>query len=330
MTGKPWSWMIAGIVLLFAAPAWGQRTLSPGVLTTIPPKPEEEEMFSGPRPIEPVAIPGLEITPKLAPKTNTVFERAKIATLRRTIWNLEFSFKPMRLIDVDMPQPTGVMQRKLVWYMVFRVRNLGGHFEPRAVEEIFQDKIKHITWTKSTTNEVEFFGAKTTSLRFFPHFVLESREVKKSYLSRVIPAAHGPIRRREFPGDSKTVLHDVVSITGAAIPVSTATEDHSVWGVVTWEEVDPKIDYFSVYVQGLTNAYRYQDPANFAPSTPGSGRTYTTKTLQLNFWRPGDAVEAEEEEFRYGVRIVSDPNEQKQIFDLYNITERLDHLWVYR
>ena len=105
---------------------------APGVLTTIKPEPQDEEMFSGPRPLVevPIAIEGLEYDPKLNPKTATVFERAKMATLRRTIWNLEFSFKPMRMVYVDIPQPTGKMQRKLVWYMVYRVRNLGGHIRP--------------------------------------------------------------------------------------------------------------------------------------------------------------------------------------------------------
>src|SRR5262245_17033110 len=85
-----------------------RRQFAPGVVTTIPPKPETEEMSSGPRPLVelPIAIPGLEYDPKLGSKSATIFARAKEATLRRTIWNLEFSFKPMRMLYVDGPQPT--------------------------------------------------------------------------------------------------------------------------------------------------------------------------------------------------------------------------------
>ena len=30
----------------------------------------------------------------------------------------------------------------------------------------------------------------------------------------------------------------------------------TLWGVATWEDIDPRIVRFSVYVFGLTNAYR--------------------------------------------------------------------------
>src|SRR5262245_9625679 len=87
-------------LLAFALPLIGTaqqpKPFAKGVITTIPPAPEDEEMFSGPRPLVeiPIAIDGLEYDPKLSPKTDTIFERAKVVTLRRTIWNLEFSFKP--------------------------------------------------------------------------------------------------------------------------------------------------------------------------------------------------------------------------------------------
>src|SRR5688500_10620393 len=97
---------VAAALLSAGRTALAQATppieFAPGVLTTIPAEPQDEEMFSGPRPLVevPIAIEGLEYDPKLSPKTATVFERMKTATLRRTIWNLEFSFKPMRMIYV--------------------------------------------------------------------------------------------------------------------------------------------------------------------------------------------------------------------------------------
>src|SRR5262245_401311 len=111
------------------------RSFAPGVLTTIPPDPQAEEMFSGPRPLVelPIAIKDLKYDPKLSSASSTAFERSQNAVLRRTIWNLEFSFKPMRMIYVDVPHAGGRMQRKLVWYMVYRVRNLGNHMKPKGL-----------------------------------------------------------------------------------------------------------------------------------------------------------------------------------------------------
>ena len=332
------------------------KPFAKGVITTIPPAPEEEEMFSGPRPLVevPIEIEGLDYEPKLAPKTDTVFERAKIATLRRTIWNLEFSFKPMRMVYVDIPQPNGKMQRKLVWYMVYHVRNLGGHIRPAAeVQEVvkeadvvdaagkvagFTPGLVHVKYKKETTDEVEVFGKKTTALRFFPHFVLTATEFKdasgkpKEYLDVVIPAAMGPIKAREFPGRPDATLYDSLTISEVPIPKSDETTDNRVWGVVTWVDVDPRIDYYIVYVQGLTNAYRFDDPAGAFKKgdPPGTGRTIVRKTLQLNFWRPGDTIDPSEEEIRYGCRMDPEPVEQQKIFAQFGIDKPIDHLWLYR
>src|SRR4030095_6217229 len=133
-------WMAAAIAAVsFSGSAWAQRSVpprkfAPGVVITIPPAVEADGMISGPVAlVEPLAISGLEYDPKLAPKSETIFERAKVVTLRRTVWNLEFSFKPMRMIYVDIPQASGRMQRQLVWYMVYRIRNLGNHLQPKGL-----------------------------------------------------------------------------------------------------------------------------------------------------------------------------------------------------
>jgi hypothetical protein len=324
----------SGAVLAQATPP---IEFAPGILTTIQSDPQDEEMFSGPRPLVevPIAIEGLEYDPKLNPKTATVFERAKAATLRRTIWNLEFSFKPMRMIYVDIPQPTGKMQRKLVWYMVYRVRNLGGHIKPKeeieVVDKQAEDDVQHVKFSRELTDQVEMFGKMTTDLRFFPHFVLASTEYKKEYLDRVIPAALEPIRKREFPG-REVELHNSLSISEVPIGKSDETNDRSVWGVATWIDVDPKIDYYMVFVQGLTNAYQFEDPADGFKKgdAPGTGRKFTRKTLQLNFWRPGDTVDPHEEEIRYGTRIDSDAAEQAKILAEFGIEKPIDYRWLYR
>ena len=332
------------------------RTFAPGVLTTIPPTPMAEEMFSGPQPLVelPIAINDLQYEPKLSSVSSTVYERSQAVLLRRTIWNLEFSFKPMRMIQVDVPQATGRMQRQLLWYMVYRVRNLGNHLKPKGLvtpellaaaetkdpsEEVLElldagvpESKELYEKFKDYTDEVEIFGQKTDKLRFFPHFVLHSTEFKKEYLDRVIPAALGPIKAREFPGRPDQVLHNSLTISEVPIAKSDDMNDNSVWGVVTWTNIDPRIDYFVVFVQGLTNAYRFEDPAGAYKSgdQPGTGRKLLKKTLQLNFWRPGDTVDPNEEEIQFGARLDPDPAEQQKILTEYGLDKPVDYTWVYR
>ena len=137
----------------------------------------------------------------------------------------------------------------------------------------------------------------------------------------MIPAAVAAISQREKLG---RMLLNSVEIAEQPIPVSDGRIDKSVWGVATWVDVDPRIDFFSVFVGGLTNAYQWTDnPAAYHPGdTPGRGRRFTHKMLQLNFWRPGDELEPNEREFRYGVPLNKS--------DLYGVGDGVAYRWVYR
>jgi hypothetical protein len=282
------------------------------VLTVIPPEPLTEESSQGP-----IGLPGvtkLNWKPNYTPAVDTLAARSAHVVLRHNVWNLEFSFKPLRMVYVDVPQPSGKMQRKLIWYMVYRVRNLGGHITP------VQGADK--TYKPGIADQVLNIGAETPSgsIRFFPYFVLESRELGLSYLDRVIPVAIPIIQQREMKGGK---LYSTVEITKQSIPVTAPDSDGGVWGVVTWEDIDPRIDYFSILVGGLTNAFR------LVGNTPDPA-AQQHKLLQLNFWRPGDAIDEHEGEIRYGIPSVEDPKEQEAICAKYNLVERLDYLWVYR
>jgi hypothetical protein len=300
--------------------AQGPRKLAPGVLTVIPPEPKNEETFEGP--LQLPSISSLDWTPNFTSKTETLGEKAQRVIIRHNIWNLEFAFKPLRMIHIDIPQPTGKMQRKLIWYMVYRVRNVGGHLTPVADPQQTVADPQKKTYKPEVVDQVMdmVVSQPTDSLRFFPHFVLESREVGKSYLDRIIPAAIPAIQMREMRGGR---LYNSVEITKASIPVTRADAEGGVWGVVTWEDVDPRIDFFSIYVQGLTNAFRVR-------GSPQEGFIHQHKTLQLNFWRPSDIYDEHEGEIRFGVAAVSDPAEQATICAQYGISERVDYLWVYR
>ena len=103
---------------------------APGVLTTIPPGLEPADTVNVHDMVEIRANQQLRHTPNLLSESRTLFEMAKDVEFRQNIWCLEFSFKPLRMLAVDLPQASGKMQRKLIWYMVYRVRNTGAGLAP--------------------------------------------------------------------------------------------------------------------------------------------------------------------------------------------------------
>ena len=302
----------------------GPRQLAPGVLKVIPVDPRVEETFSGPRPLVEInkGFTGIDWTPHYSPSTQTLLDMSQKVIFRRPIWNLELSFKPVRMIHVNVPQPNGVMQRKLIWYMVYRVVNRGGHLQPVPKADVYDFE----------TYEVNRVDQLSQPIRFYPHFVLRSHEDIKSeeeeYLDRPIPIAVRAIQNREDP---YTHLYSSAEISQFNIPLSTPGDEKPVWGVAMWEDVDPRIDHFSVYVRGLTNAYRFADDQDFPTGgKPTQGRLYTYKTLQLNYWRPGDEFSETEEEIRYGVPVFPEEAENERMLSLYSLENRVDHTWIYR
>ena len=277
-----------------ARPPAGYRKLAPGVLTTVKPNREAADTVSTHNFIEALSlVPDAEFTPFTSSLSGTMKAKATSTVFRRPVWNLEFSFKPLRFIYVDLPGEDGKLERKLVWYLVYRVRNPGAHQKPVRGEDGKWD--------------IQFVDYP---LHFFPQFILESHEFKKAYMDQVLPLAIEPIRRRE---DANRPLLNSVEIGKVSLKPSQDQED-GVWGVATWTDIDPAIDFFSIYVKGLTNAYRWDDTAGgYKPGDPvGAGKNLTQKTLQLNFWRPGDEHNPDETEIRFGI-----PN-------------KVDYTWVYR
>lgn len=250
------------------------RRLAPGVMHSIDPLRELRESFSRHDVVE---LAGFD------PK----FEWAKEVAFRRDVWCLEFQFKTVRMIQVDVPQASGQMRRQLIWYLIYSVTNHGKAMHP----------VKEADGT-FTVEPVD------KPVLFIPEFSLETSEFPnekpfpKVYPDRVIPVAMGPIRTREDP--NRPFRNSVEMVRQIKV-------GETVWGVATWENVDPRIDRFSIFVNGLTNAYRWQDtPGSYQTGTfqpgqsLGKGRTFTRKTLKMNFWRPGDEWYEHEKEFRYG------------------------------
>lgn len=288
------------------------KQFAPGVLTVISPDVQESETDSVHDLVEIRANKNLEWQPNSMSKSRTLFEMARNAHFRSSTWCLEFTFKPLRMLQIDVPQSSGKMQRKLIWYLVYRVRNTGVGLAPRQQADG--------TFVAVPNSQKQ--------VRFIPQLVLVSLDrdrsgerVRKAYLDRIIPTALGPIERRELPGGR---LLNSAQMAEHLLPLETGRVEQGIWGVATWEDVDPQIDYFSVFVGGLSRALQWHDPpgAYQIGDLPGKGRKFLRKTLQLNFWRPGDALAENEREIRYGI-----PPGQA---GLYDCDEGVAYRWVYR
>jgi hypothetical protein len=290
---SPAAAVAAAVIALAAAgaPPAGFRQLAPGTLTVIPPDRSADDALQRADLLEITAgRPDRRWTPKHSPANTTFTERAKAREFAGGVWCLEFAYKPPRMIDVDVPAADGRMRLKRLWYLLYRVKNAGG----RRVVVDAED---------SSKRGLERFEEP---VRFVPHFVIESPEpladsegmlAYRAYLDRVIPSAMAAIRKREKPPGR---LFDSASMTEADIPPGAER-----WGVAIWEDVDPRIDYFSIYVRGLTNSMRWRQipGSRIGPNDPpGIHMEYALETLRLDFWRPGDERDEVEEEMSVGFR----------------------------
>lgn len=294
-----------------------QTEFAPGVVTVVPPAPKPEETFSGPKSLQSLIDSHPELqwsapshpdgSPHFDPRSRTLIEMAKEVIFRREVYCLEFAFKPLRQIYIDVPQPDGRLQRKLIWYMVYRVRYRGGDLRPAA----------DMVAGEPVYERIESVGYP--SRRCFPLLVLEDHVTGQKYTDRILPAAKEKIAIRE---QITAPLHNSVEITSEKLMRSSDPAAPGVWGLATWEDVDPNLDFFSVNVFGLTNAFEQEGEGEAAP--------YRRKALQLNFYRPGDTIDQTEDVTRFGVPAFQDEQEQKYVLEQYGLDERLDYRWVFR
>ncbi len=294
-----------------------QTQFAPGVVTVVPPAPDPKETFDGPQTLQSLLKAHPEIQfggeshkngePHFDPRTRTLVEMAKQVILRREIYCLEFSFKPLRHIYIDIPRSDGRMQRKLIWYMVYRVRYRGGDLRPAV------DTVAGVSIYKRVES------IHYDSRYFFPMLVLRNHATDKSYVDRILPTAVDKIKIRE---QITAPLYNSVDITRVKIPYGSDSASTGIWGVATWEDVDPNLDFVSVEVFGLTNAFEQDGEGKDAP--------YRRKALQLNFYRPGDAIEQTEDLIRFGVPAFENEKEQAYILKQYGLSERLDYQWLFR
>ena len=291
-TRPAWILLLVAVLTTLSAGAaepTGYRRLAPGVLTVIPAdRSGDDALLRADIPEITAGLEGLAWEPKQSPVGATLVEQGRNRDFPRDIWALEFAFKPPRQIDVDVPARDFRMQRKRVWYLVYRVKNTGA----RRIVMADGDA------TRLRSETVQ------KPVRFLPHFVLESVEglskqegalAFRAYLDRVVPGAVAAIRERE---DTRIDLHDSARMTERDL-----APGEERWGVAVWEDVDPRIDYFSIYIRGLTNAIRWRPRADatFAEdSVPVAGEEHVLESLRLDFWRPGDDATSLDDQMSVG------------------------------
>lgn len=287
------------------------RKLAEGVLTIVPPNPQPEETALGPVDLDLVkAHPELAWTaptfpdnsPFYSSSAETLLEKSKGVVLRHPVFALEFAFKPMRMISVEVNG-----ESKLVWYLLYRIRYLGNDIHPTVIEG--EDGIGVPEEPKRKVSE---------SVLFLPRFTLMATQSQRMIPEQVIPAAKDAIAARERVGKP---LLDSIEIM-RKIPKSADGIEHEFWGIATWMNVDPSTDFFAVHVEGLTNAYRIVEGPN--------GKKFEKKVLQVHFWRPGDSIDPTLDVIRLGVPAFEDQERVQYALKQFGLEQRLDYKWIYR
>lgn len=194
--------------------------------------------------------------------------RATITGEERTsqpdIWCLEVFYKPVRMLNLDLPDPkTGQKTKQLVWYLCYR-----------AVQRV-----------ETAPSPDEPKPADPPLL--VPEIVLKT-DTGKTYLDNVIPLAQAAINKRE-----RFDYKNSVQIVGPIPPkVGPGVKDPaSAFGCAMWRNIDPLTDKFTLFFNGFSNGYQIG-------KTPEGADIVLRKTLVVDFDRPSDELEQSEDEIR--------------------------------
>ena len=281
------------------------RPLARGVLKTIPEDLNPRDMFSLPKPL--LDLKATKYQTSTVPYRKTLHGQSdRVVMFRDNVWQLEFSFIGLRQANLQIPDANGDIENRNVWYLIYRIRDTGKTMTFDQVKQ--HPEFDHIKFELKRGEAVP-----KAKRKFLPRFTLEGWVAQKDdykkveYRDEINPIIVEQIRRRE---DKNMRLLDTHQMSQANIPVAKNSADPGAWGVAVWEDVDPRLDYVSIYIKGLTNAFRLSDNMK-DPSK--------LKTLQLNFWRPGDTFAEERDFVQYGIPLVDDPKKQALICERYNL-----------
>ncbi len=281
------------------------RPLARGVLKTIAEDLNPRDMFSLPKPL--LDLKATQYQTSTIPYRQTLHgQSGRVVMFRDNVWQYEFSFIGLRQAKLKVPNESGDIEDRNVWYMVYRIRDTGKTMTFDQVKQ--HPDFDHIKFDLKRGEPVP-----ASKRKFLPRFTLEgwvageSGYQKVKYRDEINPLIVEQIRVRE---DKNRRLFDSHQMSEVNIPAAKSSSDPGVWGVAVWEDVNPKLDYVSVYVKGLSNAFRLSSDMK-KPSR--------MKTLQLNFWRPGDAFAENRDWIRFGIPLVDNPRKQALICERYDL-----------
>ena len=283
------------------------KRLAPGVLKIIEPTIDARDSYSLPLPLE--GLESVPFSPNYAPILETLHGQSKQVVFYRDVWQYEFGFLGLRQARLKLRGQNGTFDYENVWYLVYRIRDTGKNVSYAQVEE--DGRFGHLK--NEIKRDQQDFQITTN---FLPNFYLKGwvkpsggRHQRVNYLDQIDPEALKQIRKVE---DRDRYLLDKVEMMNARIPRVKSVSDDGIWGVAIWRNVDPRIDYVSVNVTGLTNAFRIN-------SDQPVDRTLKQRNLQLNFWRPGDRVRQNEDQVVFGIPLVDNPIRQIEICKRYDL-----------
>ncbi len=191
------------------------------------------------------------------------------------IWVLDFKFKPLRSIKVDIPG----RGERVCWYLWYQVTNKT--LQPHT---------------------------------FIPDFELVTQDTNMVYRDEILPRAQDAIIQLEDPTGLLKIRNSVTISAEPIPPARPQTEPRPITGVAIWtdpneplprddaktrqeKEKRPKLtdsNVFSIYIAGLSNGWAETDPIGDDPRP-----VVRRKTLQLNFRRFGDGTLRRDEDIRY-------------------------------
>lgn len=219
-----------------------QNPIGPGVMITIEPNIDYEDSYIRRDAVEVLDKASGAPSPEL--ENDIRFNRddwAKDVRFSRDIWCLEFRFKPIRMIRVDFPGPNGTVEKKQVWYLLYKVENTGKTLRavpdpesPHAMPEFTQievhrcndpnctycekiegaaPKILEVHTPPVLKNQPGTFSPEfiATPIRFYPNFLLVSNNYLVSTKTRVDDETGDFIREEE---------RDVFSIPDRIVPLA--------------------------------------------------------------------------------------------------------------
>ena len=309
------------------------RLLAPGVMKTVKPNFEYDETFTDSEIVEVTSlVPEFDLAKKFRFPTQKFAKDYPVTCL-------EFQFKIPRIIEVDLPTKEGKIVKTPVWYMIYCVTNKIWALEDVTKIDALQVDLLTSKDLSQLDSNVEIgstlfveetgansgcfnFKAGESTIVFTPQFIFTSESLQfpkpKQYVvpEQIIPLALPAIIQQEDPNRT---FENTVSMSDRKIEPG-----ETVWGIALWQGIDPDVKDFSIYISGLSNAYKWSiDKENHKPSVVGSGYTMSRKTLKLNFWAPGAADHLLNKEIQYGVRqTTASPKAAGQ--------PPVDFEWVYR